>query len=159
MTTAIDDVDNAPSVRRARDLLVQLAATSRLTSDPSAAAPEQFVPHYPSARAWVTHHYSVMYVRRLRNGQRWCARWFEHPEAAMRFEALWRTWEQARLTEFIGTALWLRAELDHHLPILHSDDGPFAGCVDGEHRLPTPALYPVADVPAADVSPPATTSQ
>ena len=63
----------------------------------------------------------------------------------MRFEALWRTWEQARLTEAIGTSLWLRTELDHHLPILHADDGPFAGCVDGEHRLPSPAMYPVAD--------------
>jgi hypothetical protein len=106
-----------------------------------------FVPYYPDARSWVTHHYTVMYVRRLKNGQRWCAHWYEHPEAVMRFEALWRTWEQARLTDLTGTSRWLRSELDHHMPILHADDGPFAGCVDGEHRLPSPAMYPVADEP------------
>lgn len=141
-----------PSIRHARVLLAQLADTTGLTGvtppPPPARPPapvETFIPFYPDAQAWVTHHYTVMYVRRLKNGQRWCPHWYEHPEALMRFEALWRTWEQARLTDLIGTSLWLRTELDHHLPILHADDGPFAGCVDGEHRLPSPAMYPVAD--------------
>lgn len=52
-------------------------------------------------------------------------------------EALWRTWEIARLRDETGIAEWLRAELDHHAPIIHASDGPFAGCVDGEHRSPT----------------------
>jgi hypothetical protein len=41
------------------------------------------------------------------------------------------------------------------MPILHSDDGPFAGCVDGEHRLPSPAMYPVLDADAESVPAPA----
>ena len=52
-------------------------------------------------------------------------------------EALWRTWEIARLRDELGIAEWLRTELDHHAPIIHAPDGPFAGCVDGEHRSPT----------------------
>lgn len=144
-----------PTIAQARALLVSLAADAGLTSsmptDPAAAGlgppplDSRFVPYYPDAYSWVTKHYTVVYVRRLKPSERWCAHWFEHPEALMRMEALWRTWEQARLNPLTGMAGWLRDELDHHLPILHSESGPFAGCVAGEHRLPSPQLYPVAD--------------
>jgi hypothetical protein len=31
------------------------------------------------------------------------------------------------------------------MPILHGEGGPFSGCVDGEHRLPSPEQYPIAE--------------
>ena len=151
-----------PSIAGARVLLADLAQTAGLVRPPQPPRPapavppppanpassskeKKFVPLYPDVHAWVTYHYTVVYVRRLKNGERWCARWFDHPEAVMRMTALWRTWEQARLNELIGAAGWLRIELDHHMPILHGEGGPFSGCVDGEHRLPSPEQYPIAD--------------
>ena len=91
---------------------------------------------YADVNSWVTGYYCIVFARRLSATNRWCPRWNEHHEVAVRMEALWRTWEIARLRDEIGVAEWLRVELDHHAPIIHASDGPFAGCVDGEHRSP-----------------------
>lgn len=86
-------------------------------------------PLYPSAEMWVTRHFLLMYQRRTGIGGRWrwCDDWWRHPEAISRFEALWRTWELARLDP-AGIAGWYREHLDHHLPILLGEDGPFRHC-------------------------------
>ncbi|MGI5521705.1 DUF4913 domain-containing protein [Micromonospora sp. CA-259024] len=46
-----------------------------------------------------------------------------HDEAVTRLTALWYGWEQAHLP-MTGMLPWLR-ELDHQLPVLYGDDGPF----------------------------------
>ncbi|MCZ7474643.1 DUF4913 domain-containing protein [Micromonospora echinospora] len=56
----------------------------------------------------------------------WCEQWWRHDEAVTRLTALWYGWEEARL-QMTGMLLWLR-ELDHQLPILYGDDGPFRNC-------------------------------
>ncbi|MEU7753688.1 DUF4913 domain-containing protein [Micromonospora sp. NPDC049171] len=56
----------------------------------------------------------------------WCEQWWRHDEAVTRLTALWYGWEQARL-QLTGMLPWLR-ELDHQLPILYGDDGPFRNC-------------------------------
>ncbi|MFC4017521.1 DUF4913 domain-containing protein [Micromonospora sp. GCM10011542] len=56
----------------------------------------------------------------------WCEQWWRHDEAVTRLTALWYGWEQARL-QMTGMLPWLR-ELDHQLPILYGDDGPFRNC-------------------------------
>jgi Domain of unknown function (DUF4913) len=94
-------------------------------------------PLYADLESWVRDYYCVVFARRLSATTRWCPRWNEHHEVAVRMEALWRTWEIARIRDELGIADWLRTELDHHAPIIHAPDGPFAGCVDGEHRSPT----------------------
>jgi hypothetical protein len=94
-------------------------------------------PLYADIDSWVTDYYCVVFARRPSATTRWCPRWNEHHEVLVRMEALWRTWEIARLRDELGIAEWLRTELDHHAPIIHAPDGPFAGCVDGEHRSPT----------------------
>jgi hypothetical protein len=94
-------------------------------------------PLYADIDSWVTDYYCVVFARRLSATTRWCPRWNEHHEVVVRMEALWRTWEIARLRDELGIAEWLRTELDHHAPIIHAPCGPFAGCVDGEHRSPT----------------------
>ncbi|MBQ1053502.1 DUF4913 domain-containing protein [Micromonospora sp. C32] len=60
----------------------------------------------------------------------WCEQWWRHDEAVTRLTALWYGWEQARL-QMTGMLSWLR-ELDHHLPILYGDDGPFRNCAAGD---------------------------
>lgn len=58
----------------------------------------------------------------------WCTKWERHPEAVVRLEALWRSWEHLRLDPALGMSVWLRDHLDHHLPILLAATGPFRGC-------------------------------
>lgn len=69
----------------------------------------------------------------------------------MRFEALWRTWEQARLEPVTGMATWLREHLDHHVPILLGPQGPFALCEPGRHEdMPPRPVDPLPQDPTDD---------
>ena len=61
---------------------------------------------------------------------RWSARWWASAEATIRLEAMWRSWEQARLDPATGISAWLRDHADHHLGILMSPNGPFAASQD-----------------------------
>jgi hypothetical protein len=135
----MSDDDDQAKVDEYRAQLRELAARTKsgddTASDGLLAALDQ--PFYADLQSWVTGYYCVVFARRLSATNRWCPRWNEHHEVAVRMEALWRTWEIARLHDETGIAEWLRAELDHHAPIIHASDGPFAGCVDGEHRSPT----------------------
>ena len=80
---------------------------------------------------------------------RWSARWWESAEAVIRLEAMWRSWEQARLDPATGISTWLRDHADYHLSILMSPTGPFAHSTDtagcGEplpYEMPPPTLFP-----------------
>lgn len=48
----------------------------------------------------------------------------------IRLEAMWRSWEQARLDPATGISTWLRDHADYHLSILMSPSGPFANSTD-----------------------------
>jgi hypothetical protein len=141
----MSDSDDQAIVEEYRAQLRELAARTKTDS----AEPDEErlrslsnldEPFYADLESWVTDYYSVVFARRLSATTRWCPHWNEHHEVAVRMEALWRTWEIARLRDELGIAEWLRSELDHHAQIIHAPDGPFAGCVDGEHRSPTPYL-------------------
>jgi hypothetical protein len=106
------------------------------------AAPE---PLYPSVEAWVEQFFAAVYHRPVGGDLRWCRRWFEHPEALIRLELLWRSWEVYRLRP-LGAVDWHRDVLDHQLPVLLSDRGPFAACTPDRHE-PAETL-PVEPVPA-----------
>ncbi|MGL5828704.1 MAG: DUF4913 domain-containing protein [Angustibacter sp.] len=76
---------------------------------------------------------------------RWSARWWESGEAQLRMDAMWRTWEAARLDPAEGMSGWLRNHADYHLQVLLSPHGPFAAATDanrpGEplpHEAPPP---------------------
>ena len=75
-------------------------------------------------------------------GARWCVRWWDHGEAVLRLEALWRSWEALRLDPVLGMSRWLRDYLDPQLAILTSATGPFQSCnthgEEGEHYPPEP---------------------
>ncbi|MET8553162.1 DUF4913 domain-containing protein [Micromonospora zamorensis] len=66
-----------------------------------------------------------------------------------RLTALWYGWEQARL-QMTGMLPWLR-ELDHQLPILYGDDGPFRNCAAsgdlGESRHHSSSEMPAEQAP------------
>jgi len=64
---------------------------------------------------------------------RWCPQWWAHAEALSRLEALWRTWEAARLDPLQGIAVWYRDFCDPQLLVLFSPAGPFAQCTAERH--------------------------
>ncbi|MBF4592073.1 DUF4913 domain-containing protein [Curtobacterium sp. VKM Ac-1395] len=80
---------------------------------------------------------------------RWDARWWLHPEAVSRLEALWRAWEHLRNDPATGMSVWWRDHADHHMGVLLSADGPFGKTSDTTepgaplpYAPPPPALYP-----------------
>jgi len=105
-----------------------------------------FEPCYPSLPAWVDDYFAPMYARPLNSVVRWCAQWWDHAEAISRLEALWRSWEAARLDVLRGMAVWYRDFLDPQLPVLLGAAGPFARCAPDRHT-PTEALPTVPAPP------------
>lgn len=103
------------------------------------AGEEPFEPAYPSLEQWVVDYFAPMFGRPLSPTTRWCAQWWDHAEAISRLEALWRSWEVARLDELRGMAVWYRDFLDSQLAVLLSTGGPFAQCTADRHA-PTKAL-------------------
>lgn len=107
---------------------------------------------YGSADEFVRERLRYMYSRRVGPGNsmfRWSARWWEHPEALARIDALWRAWEHLRLDGATGSSAWWIEHADHHMPILMSPEGPFAKSEDsnraGEplpYEAPPAGLFP-----------------
>jgi hypothetical protein len=69
----------------------------------------------------------------------WCPRWWDHPEAVERLEALWEAWELGRIGGGTWKSAWWVTHADRHLPRLcHPDTGPFGHC-HTKHRRDTKA--------------------
>lgn len=103
---------------------------------------------YPNAAQWVAE-WLVLHYGRDNPGFRWCRRWWDHPEAAARLEALWQAWETARADEDDPAAMssWWLEHADPHMQLLGSEAGPFAQCdaTSGAHHAP--ATLPVVSPP------------
>lgn len=70
-----------------------------------------------------------------KNGK-WCRKWYLHPEAVSRVEALWRAWEHLRLDAATGASVWWRDHADPHMGVLLSTKGPFHACSSTTHYTP-----------------------
>jgi hypothetical protein len=127
----------------AEDLAAIEQAMAGLSEGPPAENPE-FTPQFPGLESWVNEFFVLTFAR---PGQqiRWCARWWDHPEAVLRLDAMWRTWEAAALDPVRGVAVWIRDYLDPNLAVLLSPAGPFADCSDGQHVKPS--VLPVSATP------------
>src|SRR5579875_3030989 len=71
----------------------------------------EFTPQFPDLESWVNGFFVVTFARPGSEAC-WCERWWDHPEAVLRLDALWRTWEAAALDPVHGAADWLRDYLD-----------------------------------------------
>ena len=58
----------------------------------------------------------------------WCPKWWNHPAAIVRLEALHRSFEHLRLDPTTGISVWLRDHADYHMGLLTDPNGPFKGC-------------------------------
>jgi hypothetical protein len=133
------DLDSA-DLAEIRQAMKELADSS---AQPSAPALE-FTPQFPDLESWVNGFFVLTFARPGCEVS-WCERWWDHPEAVLRLDALWRTWEAAALDPVRGVADWLRDYLDPGLLMLLSPAGPFAGCREGTHA--GPSALPVSPAP------------
>lgn len=137
------DAAELAALRRAMDGL----RDQEVSATPAAG----FRPRFAGLESWV-HEFFVLTFGRDAEQWRWCAQWWDHPEAVLRLDALWRTWEVASLDPVYGAADWVRKYLDPSLAELSSAGGPFARCAEGRH-VPSPVL-PVVPPPDDFRAPP-----
>lgn len=98
------------------------------------ATEEEIELYYPNVEAWVREEFSQIYARPVGGDFRWCVKWWEHTEAMLRFEALWRAWERMRLDPAFGMAHWYRDYFDISLNIIVGPRGPFSRCSPERHE-------------------------
>lgn len=63
----------------------------------------------------------------------WCSEWWKHPEALQRFEGLWHSWEETRISKSDSMLDWWR-DFDYHFSQLTSSKGVFSMCREGIHN-------------------------
>jgi Domain of unknown function (DUF4913) len=146
--TDVDAADLDARLRRLEETVEDLGDALAATPAPapaSAAKPAAPNPVFPTLDAWVAGWFGPTFGRRL-GSARWCATWWRHPEAVVRLEALWRSWEVLRLDPAFGMATWLREHFDPQRAVLFGDDGPFQAC-DGDAAHHPPPPLPVQSAP------------
>lgn len=144
--TDLDDNAHGNRPADANDMEDIRAAMSALPKTPPRARPshEPFVPRYDDLESWV-HEFFVLTFGSAGRRRRWCDHWWDHPEAVLRLDALWRTWEVTAQSS-AGMSAWIHGDLDPSLTMIFHTDGPFSDCSDGVHRATQ--VLPVVPPPA-----------
>jgi hypothetical protein len=107
----------------------EAALRASATSDEGDEEPTELC--FPDLWSFVRDFFAPTFGRPIGGTTRWCPNWYDHLEAMLRLEALWRAFESLRLDPQTGIATWLRDYVDHALPQLTSATGPFARCGTG----------------------------
>lgn len=86
-------------------------------------------------------------VRDADTHAKWCARWHEHPAAAWRLDALWRTWQNLPDNDPDAVCAWWLDRADPTVTVLTDPvRGPFVGCGPTRHHRPP-------DLPSSPAAP------
>lgn len=96
---------------------------------------------------WVHRCVTPVIARPLRGEHVWCPRWWDHPEAVFRFEALRRAWTELAPEPGVALSIWIRDHLDPCLHQLLSPAGPFADCTHNPRARAVIQHTPVATLP------------
>ena len=84
---------------------------------------------YPDLPTFVEKYIAVIYGLGPPVGTYWCPKWWEHPPAAIRLDALWKSFEAGRVDgDGAWLASWLAYTADPIMAWLQSDRGPFREC-------------------------------
>ncbi len=97
-------------------VLRAMATAAQATSRRPATPPASLQPRFENLMAWAAGYFAPTFGRLARSSaaSAWCARWWEHPEAVLRLDALWCTWEVAA-AEGGDLSQWIRLNLDPNL--------------------------------------------
>jgi hypothetical protein len=110
--------------------------------------------------AWVEEVFAPMVQRRvdIGRGRTWCARWWEHPEVAVRLDALRMAWYEMTAPgpdgdPGSGSSSWWVNHVDPTLAtLLDGDTGPMSGCRPDNHSAsPVPLLRTEPAPPRSEV--------
>lgn len=95
---------------------------------------------FPNVYVFVRDHLVHVYEREAnkQSAFRWCSRWFEHPEAVSRLEALWKAFEALRQDPGVGASVWWRDHADPVMSALSSGQGAFRQRSPEKHVLSAP---------------------
>ena len=75
-------------------------------------------PLYPDTATWVAEWLCPRMEREITRTVEWCPRWWDHPEAVERLDALWEAWEFGRIGGGPWKSAWWLTHADRHLPRL-----------------------------------------
>lgn len=141
---SLDDIDDTEeTLGRDRPSRIFGAGAGGSTADDAAGKVFGCLPEF------VDRYLLVMYRRAVSgNDTTWCAEWWRHPEAIVRLDALWRSWESQRLDPATGISVWMRDHCDFHMRVLLSADGPLKGCKPDAHSVRALQPLPSAQMPA-----------
>jgi hypothetical protein len=134
LTTRLDDLTTRVNTltREVDDLTAALLPTGDPADDVATGiAPP--TPAFATLEDWVTGFFQPTFRRQYGGELRWCTQWQEHPEALLRLEALWRSWEALRQDPLLGIATWLTNYADPQLAALTQRTGTFANCTLDRH--------------------------
>ena len=87
--------------------------------------------------AWVGDNVAALLERKIPQtggAPYWCRRWWLHPEAIARFEAARRCWVDARRRRGRRAASSTSSTSTPCSPPYAGENGPFCGCVGGQHN-------------------------
>lgn len=125
--------------------VVEAVDVDAAETDSSDDDPDLF---YDSLDTFVREYLVKVFRRKIDgDGAIWRANWWEYPEAVIRLSALWRSWESMRLDPATGMSDWLRLHADHHMPLLMSPHGPFAGSGNSDEQNTSKAGAPLPYAP------------
>ncbi|WP_436775595.1 DUF4913 domain-containing protein [Yinghuangia sp. YIM S09857] len=107
--------------------------------DPGHEEPESVLV-FTSLESFVTEYLTQVLQRRLNRATAvWCPSWWDHPEALVRLNAMWRAFEHLRLDPTLGMSVWWLHHADPHLRVLMDPQfGPFAVCDPREGHTDRP---------------------
>ena len=92
-------------------------------------------PMFESLEDWVHGWLLPLYRRSLdASAVTFCREWWRHPEAYLRLDALWKSWEFMRRKPGTGMAVWMRDYCDYHMGALMREQGTFKGCTIEAHN-------------------------
>jgi hypothetical protein len=135
-------------VVRARQKVAEEADRADQAAVP--AEPEAPPLQFPTLPAFVAY-LADLYRREVFDSSEraWCPKWWEHPEAIARLEAMWRALEALRQDPATGISVWFRDHADVHMAQLMQPHGPFRGCTATRgHSIEPLKPLPLDDPPA-----------
>jgi len=124
------DADLTAAQQRVESAGAELAHAEQLPVPPEPA------PRFASLAIFVDEYVLPNWIHKLGEnyGGLWCARWWEHPEAVTRLEALWEAFEVMRLETPPALSTWLRDHFDVHMRALTMPAGVFFNCSIAKHN-------------------------
>ena len=92
--------------------------------------PQQGQLVYENVVEFVENYLSVVYRRQVSDlsDTVWCPQWWQHTEAVVRLDAVWRAWEHLRQDPATGMSVWFLDHADQHMAVLLDPRGPFKYC-------------------------------